>query len=167
GNLNNKSSDISDLADGAQEVNEGTGLLLSTLNEKSDDVVELSDGASELSSGASDLKEGAEELSAGASSAKSGSEELKEGLDDRLTPGSQRLYEGVLEAQEGVNETIDDMESLYAALELLGVTNPELQENEIYNMAKNELEEGLYGDEGADYKRESFKELATGAQEIR
>lgn len=163
-NLTNKSSDITKLRQGAEEVEQGTQTLLNALNEKSGDIDELSSGAASLSEGAGKLESGANDISEGLSSAHQGSGDLKSGLTERLTPGSDNLATGVKEAQAGVDETIESIQTLEDALKLLAATEPSLHDNQVYQMIMAQLEESL-GE--APAKQEKFQELVEGANSIR
>lgn len=164
-NLQNKSSDIAKLADGAQQVNDGTGLLLSTLNEKSSDIKKLSDGAIELEAGAKELQAGSKQLLEGAKTAKDGSAQLKAGLDEQLVPGSAELAAGVLQAQQGVNETIESMGTLYDSLEFLSTLDKDHPMYDgILNTVLEQLEQSL---QEAPQKQNDFQRLVDGANQLR
>lgn len=164
-NLQNKSSDIAKLADGAQQVNDGTGLLLSTLNEKSSDIKKLSDGAVELKSGAKELQSGSKQLLEGTKTAKDGSAQLKAGLDEQLVPGSAELAAGVLQAQQGVNETIESMGTLYESLEFLSTLDKEHPMYDgILDTVLKQLEQSL---QDAPQKQNDFQRLVDGANQLR
>src|SRR5699024_10498739 len=164
-NLNKKSSDINDLAAGANEVNAGTGLLLSTLDEKSADISKLNDGANELANGDSKLsdggneladggtavKEGAESLAVGPNEGRNGSSKLEQGLNEESVAGSQELAAGVLEAQEGVNDTIDSMYRLEESLtNLQNMDKDDPFYDAIMEETLNQLRAGL---DGSDQKQ--------------
>lgn len=172
--LNEKSSDISRLNDGAgqlskgaKELAAGTKELAAGTDQLAEGADELSAGSKQLAAGANELKEGSVALSAGAKDAAEGSKALKAGLDGQLVPGSQELAAGVAQAQQGVLETIASMETLYEALKVLEANHPELKNDFIFNVAKNSLYDGLYGEEGAEYKKESFQKLVNGANQLR
>lgn len=163
-NLIDKSSDISKLANGAKEVNDGTGLLLSTLQDKSSDINKLSKGASELEAGAKELQSGATQVLDGLKAAKIGSDQLNAGLTGQLIPGSRELAEGVHQAQEGVNDTIASMEGLYEALQQLPDSVDGLENNVLYKIIMNQLNESLAD---APQKKADFQRLVDGANQLR
>lgn len=163
-NLQGNMNDVSRLADGAKQVNDGTGLLLQTLQEKSSDIQKLADGGTALKNGVASLKGGAKQISDGLNSAKSGSSRLFDGLANRLTPGSVRLADGVKEAKEGVEETIESMTLLHAILVNTAERYPELKEDIFYNLALDQLSSSLAE---ADDKIAGFEQLVNGANELK
>lgn len=110
--LNEGSSKLGQLVEGAGELADGTKSALSG-------ATELNDGAGELAAGAQSLKEGAETLKDGTMELKDGTGQLVEGtetLNDgagTLKTGVDTLKEGVLTLDEGMG-TLDK-----GALELL------------------------------------------------
>lgn len=164
-NLQTKSGDIGKLAAGAKEVNNGTGLLLTTLEEKASDIKSLSEGAVELEAGAKELKAGSEQLLEGAKTAKNGSAQLKAGLDEQLVPGSETLAAGVLEAQQGVNATIESMGNLFESLSFLSTLD---KEHPMYDgilaTVLEQLEQSL---SESPQKQEDFQKLVDGANQLK
>lgn len=137
--------------------------MLSTLKAKSTDIQDLANGGKALHQGATQLKGGANQINEGLKNAKAGSEQLHAGLTQQLSPGSEQLYQGVLQAQASVQETMELMGQLYQGLNAL-LANPQFSQNEMYVGMVQKLGASLAESEG---KAQQFQALVAGAESIK